>query len=147
MPTWNAITTSETDNRSSWKRTFEASAVFEIISAIYLLSFPDFKAWVFPNCRVPMDTQVRSIKTAGVFTSTMVRVGPGAYLAETVSTENYQEIFQTSSKSPQDLTREDILRGEQFQHHFHSHSDYVQAFMESGLKVVSDSDLLNMAME
>jgi 2-iminoacetate synthase len=147
MPTWNPITTTAADNRSSWHRPFEANDVFEIISAIYLLCFADYKAWVFPNCRVPMETQVRSIRTAGVFTSTMVRVGPGAYLADTAGADAFNEIFQASSEDSTNITREDVLQGEQFQHHFHSHAEYVQAFMNSGIHVVTDATLLKMASQ
>ena len=147
MPTWNPITTSVSDNRSSWHRPFEVNEVFEIIGAIYLLCFPDFKAWIFPNCRVPMETQISTIKTAGVFTSTMVRVGPGAYLADTSGEEVFQEIFQASSEDTKKLTRQDVLQGEQFQHHFHSHADYLKAFRESGIHVVTDATLLKLALQ
>ena len=145
MPTWNPITTIETDQRGTWHRPFDPAEVFEIIAAIYFLAFPDYKAWVFPNCRVAMATQVRSIVTAGVFSSTMVRVGPGAYLANMSDCTSLSDAFESSSTALEALTRSKVLQGEQFQHHFHDHSDYVNAFQAAGLEVVSDSALLNAA--
>ncbi len=145
MPTWNPITTTETDQRDNWHRPFDPAEVFEIISAIYFLAFPDYLAWVFPNCRVPMATQVRSIVTAGVFTSTMVRVGPGAYLAEMAESTRMSDIFASSSTDLEALTPSKVLQGEQFQHHFHGHREYVRAFQDVGLEVVSDTALLSTA--
>ncbi len=140
MPTWNAITTSN-DNLKIENRPINLEENFELVAAIYLLSFPDYLAWVFPNCRVSIETQLASVKTAGVFTSTMVRVGPGAYLAAD-SNKDLSSYFSKSSIPGADLNSELILKGEQFVHDFHSHKYYCEQFESAGLKIISDSEVL-----
>jgi 2-iminoacetate synthase len=139
MPTWNHITTANYDLLDLQKRTLDIENDFELIAAIYLLSFPDGYCWVFPNCRVTKKIQVQSILTAGCFTSTMVRVGPGAYLN---IIENFQEIFAKASSNIEYLTMEKIIQGEQFRHHFDTHKNYIKLFKKNGLEVVNDYKFL-----
>jgi 2-iminoacetate synthase len=113
LPTWNEITTSESDNVALREQSIDSEEIFELVAAIYLLSFPDKMAWVFPNCRVPKDVQVRSVFTAGCFTSTMVRLGPGAYLEE-LSQDDLTATFARSSVPKETLNRATVLKGEQF---------------------------------
>jgi hypothetical protein len=141
MPTWNPITTSN-DNLDISRRPIDLEENFELIAAIYLLSFPDYLAWVFPNCRVSLKTQLESVKTAGIFTSTMVRVGPGAYLAN--SSSNFSDYFDKTSIPNSNLNSDLILKGEQFVHHFHSHKEYADQFEDAGLRIISDSEVLNL---
>lgn len=142
MPTWNPIVNHNSDIRESSGYSFNAEQLFELVSAIYLLSFPDFIAWVFPNCRVSKETQMRSIITAGCFTSTMVRVGPGAYLSmdgkDLLATAN----FERSSLEYNQLDDAKILEAEQFRHHFDSHDNYVAKFNQHGLEIVNDAHFL-----
>lgn len=142
MPTWNPITTQNSDIRETSGYSFKAEQLFELVSAIYFLSFPDFLAWVFPNCRVSKETQIKSILTAGCFTSTMVRVGPGAYLPmdgkDLIATSN----FERSSLDFEQLDDKKILEAEQFRHHFDTHDNYILKFAKNGLEVVNDSTFL-----
>lgn len=143
MPTWNPITTPETDNRGKHEQPFNVEQNFELIAAIYLLSFPDRLAWVFPNCRVSRETQVAAINTAGAFTSTMVRVGPGAYLDMKDSCAS--NLFDRSSTPAEELTLETVLAAEQFVHHFDLHERYISEFKASGLRIVTDHSLIETA--
>ncbi|MBI3555360.1 MAG: hypothetical protein HY074_03730, partial [Deltaproteobacteria bacterium] len=142
MPTWNPITTAKTDNSRFHRTKISPERDFELIAAVYLLSFPDRLAWVFPNCRVSKATQISSIKTAGCFTSGMVRVGPGAYL-EYSAKEDIQEGFSKSSEPLAGLTKARILNGEQFTHHFDTQENYIKKFRESGIEIVQETKFLS----
>ena len=141
MPIWNPITTARTDNSVHHKSKVSGEEDFELISAIYLLSLPDRFAWVFPNCRVSKKTQLESIKTAGCFTSGMVRVGPGAYLNFDKKVD-FTDTFVKSSEKVEALTQEKVLTGEQFQHHFDSQENYNKRFKEENLIQVKETKFL-----
>jgi 2-iminoacetate synthase ThiH len=143
LPIWNAITTADTDERRvEYNQESFIDGIFELISAIYLLSLPNHKAWVFPNCRVNKLTQINSIKTAGCFTSTMVRLSPGGYLENIPEKLEMSRYYERSSVPLDKLTREEILRGEQFVHEYDEHRNYLKSFYDQGLEIVSDSYIL-----
>ncbi|MGE3611038.1 MAG: hypothetical protein AB7I27_15715 [Bacteriovoracaceae bacterium] len=141
MPTWNSITTSNTDNLVQHRQPLNIEDNFELISAIYLLALPDYFAWVFPNCRVSKKTQLKSIISAGCFTSTMVRVGPGAYL-DLLNEKAIESAFIKSSKNKKKLDQENILKAEQFIHHFDSHEKYLEEFIANDIRVSTDQSIL-----
>lgn len=107
--------------------------LFEIIASIYLLSMPNKMAWVFPNCRVNLETQSKTLFTAGCFTSTEVRVGPGAY------TLNNNNFIKMSNKA---VDKRTMLAGEQFLHHFHTNHEYLEQFYNLGLSKVNEANYL-----
>jgi hypothetical protein len=108
MPTWNNLTTKKTDNKTDGNNV-DLERIFPYISCLYLLGSPKGKVWIFPNCRVSMQTQVKSIVTSGYFTSTEVSVAPGGY----------------TEKSNQILS--------QFVHHFDLHENYMIEFKKHGI--------------
>lgn len=142
MPAWNAIPTSATDRREAERPPFEIESNFELLSAIYLLAFPDRHAWVFANGRVNPTVQTNCVATASVFTSTLVQIAPGAYLGLD-GTKVPRAMFDRVRGLPDDaLTREDVLSGEQFVHYYDSHENFVSGFEDRGLSVVPDRSLL-----
>ena len=142
MPTWNPITTARTDNAKFHRTRINPERDFELVAAIYFLGLPNRYAWVFPNCRVSKATQINAIKTAGCFTSGMVRVGPGAYL-DYSNKEDASKCFSKCSEPLDTLTKERILNGEQFTHHFDTQENYVMRFKEAGLNVVLETKYLS----
>ncbi|MCV3215941.1 hypothetical protein OGM63_20935 [Plectonema radiosum NIES-515] len=143
MPTWNPITTKNTDNRIAHGFNFDAADNFEMLSAIYLLAFPDQYAWVFSNCRVGLNVQLESIETASCFTSTEVRIAPGGYLnIDDSNPDEKERMFARSTVAQKNLTKEQVLSGEQFTHYYHTHNDFVNQLVSRGLHVVSDQSLL-----
>lgn len=146
MPTWNPITTPGTDQKKALgdaASPISADEVFELIGAIILLSMPDAYAWVFPNCRVKKETQIRTAKSSGVFSSTMVRVGPGAYLFDRQdAAPEKTATFFSRTKGLSTGSREEILKGEQFVHTYEPHENYLKAFERAGLEVVKDQQLI-----
>jgi|GEM_PF-766545 len=142
MPAWNAIPTKDTDRRAAERPPFEIESNFELLSAIYLLAFPDRHAWVFANGRVSPTVQIDCVETASVFTSTLVQIAPGAYLGldgEKVP----RAMFDRVRGLPDDaLSHEDVLSGEQFVHYYDSHENFVAGFQARGLSVVPDRGLL-----
>ncbi|MDP2600817.1 MAG: hypothetical protein Q8P84_08830 [Deltaproteobacteria bacterium] len=141
MPIWNPITTPKTDNLSKNSSIRLEESDFELISAIYLLGFPDRHAWVFPNCRVSKIEQMKSILTAGCFTSTMVRLGPGAYLAE-LTNADIPSLYTKIAKEKAPLNKQSIMDGEQFTHTFDFHENYLSMFAEGRLEIVPDRHFL-----
>jgi phenylacetate-coenzyme A ligase PaaK-like adenylate-forming protein len=144
MPTWNAITTPVTDQRTDSIEKIDP--YFSYIASIYLLSLPFKDTWVFPNCRVDLDTQVESVKAAGVFTSTEVKLGPGGYLPAALadlrnrgeSTAKLDAIIREESQrkhadASEFLTQLDAK--EQFVHFYDTHEAYVQRFSQAGLEI------------
>ena len=142
MPIWNETTTKETDLAFMRSNTFDVAHSFDLIASIYLLAFADHTAWVFPNCRVPQNMQVKAVKAAGCFTSTMVRLGPGAYLT---GSDDPSTMFDKTTLPPHALTREQILLGEQFTHFYEEHESYLDAFTAAGLQVVDERSLFSTA--
>ncbi len=144
MPTWNKITTAETDNRP--EQTFDMEDYFSYFASIYLLGLSDKNVWVFPNCRVSLPTQIEAVRVAGAYTSTEVKVGPGGYLAEalrdldTATRDTVLRKLRSGLKVEGDfselVSRLDDL--EQFQHHFHPHEYYVAALVSSGINLVDN---------
>ena len=63
MPIWNAITTRETDLRPAER--LDMNHLFPALAALYLLALPENYTWVFPNCRVPLNTQIEAAKRVG----------------------------------------------------------------------------------
>jgi hypothetical protein len=144
MPAWNSITTVNTDNRFALGFDFDVEGNFELLSAIYLLAFPDRKAWVFANGRVAPEVQTACVRTAACFTSTCVQIAPGAYLDidAQLGTADKKRLFVRSSVEPEKLTKERVLAGEQFVHYYLTHGDFLDLFSEQGLEVVNDRSLL-----
>jgi 2-iminoacetate synthase len=146
MPAWNPITTAGSDNRQQLAAAFDVVGNIELIAAIYLLAFPDRRAWVFANGRVPPQTQADCVSTASCFTSTLVQIAPGAYLGlAPVGTVHFdrKKMFAKSSVAFDKLTQETIMSGEQFMHYLMSHDEFVRLFMDRGLRVVPDSSLIH----
>jgi 2-iminoacetate synthase ThiH len=141
MPTWNNITTAETDTRP--EQTLDMEDYFSYFASIYLLGLSDKNIWVFPNCRVSLASQVEAVRAAGAYTSTEVKVGPGGYLAEAIrdlDSETRDSVIRKlrgGLKAEGDFSalidRLDEL--EQFQHHFHLHEDYVAALVSAGIDI------------
>lgn len=144
MPTWNAITTPATDHRTDSIEKIDP--YFSYIAALYFLSLPFSDTWVFPNCRVDIDTQIESVRVAGVFTSTEVKLGPGGYLPALLadmkkrgeSTTALDVIIMEQSRGKYADTSE-FLRyldtKEQFLHYYDTHEAYVQRFSQAGLEI------------
>ena len=144
MPAWNSITTVNADNRDDLGFDFDVEGNFELLSAIYLLSFPDRMAWVFANGRVAPDVQTACVRTAACFTSTCVQIAPGAYLDidAQLGTAEKKRFFVRSTVEPEKLTKERVLAGEQFVHYYLTHGDFLDLFADQGLEVVNDRSLL-----
>lgn len=152
MPTWNKITTPKTDMRPPEYQ--DPTAIFPYVAAVYLLSLDKKKAWIFPNCRVPLDTQVQSLLAGGVYTSTEVKLGPGGYLPRAL-----QDAVGRGDKETQERIRKIMsayigrdfhdLAGlqahldqmEQFQHYFYTHKEYKRAFHNAGLHVSPETSI------
>lgn len=145
MPAWNAILTEETDQRMDEGFDFDTEKNFELLSAFYLLAFPDNQAWVFSNGRVAPEIQQDCISTAACFTSTQVEIAPGAYLVglndadAQVDVVNFQ---RTHGFNEEDITKKEILDGEQFKHYYDLHESFIEMFVNNGLNVVNDSSYL-----
>ncbi len=155
MPIWNAITTRETDLRPA--EHLDMNALFPALASLYLLALPNKATWVFPNCRVPMGTQIEAAQVAGAFSSTEVKLGPGGYLPDiilrkrasgedTSGLENkiYSLLKETGSDVEQ--LRKLLDEREQFIHHYHGHDRYCAAMEKAGLRltpapVIPESDV------
>jgi len=145
MPAWNAIMTEDTDQRIEEGFDFDTEGNFELLSAFYLLAFPDKQAWVFSNGRVAPEVQQACISTAACFTSTQVEIAPGAYLVglndddAQVDSINFK---RTRGFNEQEITKKEILDGEQFKHYYELHESFVEMFENNGLDVVNDASYL-----
>jgi hypothetical protein len=145
MPIWNSITTRRTDNRPS--QVPDMVALFPVFAALYLLALPTRSVWVFPNCRVPLQTQVQAVRSAGVFTSTEVKLGPGGYLPALISKREARgedtvalrkrlaAMLRDAGESVDELARA-LDEREQFVHHYHAHETYVREMARCGLEIV-----------
>lgn len=145
MPTWNPITTERTDNKAIDAVAFQSAENFELVAAIYLLAFPDRRAWVFANGRVPPDIQANTVATASVFTSTLVQIAPGAYLDFDEDIDRDSVFDRVQGVKIADVTRDVVLSGEQFTHYFDTHENFIDLFRSRGLRVVSDRSLIDDA--
>lgn len=148
MPIWNAITTRETDLRPAER--LDMNALFPALAALYLLALPHEATWVFPNCRVPLDTQIDAAKVAGAFSSTEVKLGPGGYLPGVISRLREQgqdtaaleeRIYSLMRENGSDLTqmRRLLDEREQFIHHYHEHQRYQAAMEAADLRLTQDT--------
>jgi len=144
MPTWNQITTRETDLRPA--QTLDMNMLFPALAAIYLLALPSKATWIFPNCRVPLPVQIEAARVAGAFSSTEVKLGPGGYLPSIIgqiraagedTKDLEQRVFDLLKESPQDLKAMARLldEREQFVHHYHGHDRYKAAMESAGLQL------------
>lgn len=139
MPIWNPLTTHRDLNQIDSINLFDPTTNFNLIAAIYLLSLPNYYAWVFPNCRVPLDVQSETVRTAGVFTSTMVRLNPGGYLdGVNIKAGDFSRLSTNTL-----ATEQNLLKAEQFHHSFHDHSTYLKAFKDLNLAICNDYDLMS----
>lgn len=150
MPIWNPITTRTTDLRPSSLP--DLAAVFPALAALYLLALPSEGTWVFPNCRVPMRTQIEAARVAGVFTSTEVKLGPGGYLPAIIRSrraagenprtleKRIATILREAGQGVEDLARM-LDEREQFAHHYHSHDVYAQEMEKAGLHIAASATL------
>lgn len=150
MPIWNPIPTRRSDLRPSDAP--DIAGLFPVFAALYLLALPTAATWVFPNCRVPLETQVEAVRVAGVFTSTEVKLGPGGYLPAVIhSRERRGEDWGWLRRRLRELLRDagndldEIARAlderEQFVHHYHAHAAYVRALAQAGLRLVRGTRL------
>jgi 2-iminoacetate synthase ThiH len=150
MPIWNAITTRSTDIRPISKG--RINPYFSYVAAIYFLSLPKGRAWIFPNCRVGIDDQIESVAAAGVLTSTEVKVGPGGYLPEILAEkkragedtkEIEHRIASEFGSQHSDLTslRRLLERKEQFVHFHYLHEVYLERMRDVGLRVLQSATL------
>lgn len=167
MPTWNTIPTPKTDNRP--KMSIDIEEIFSYIAAVYFLSLPRENAWVFPNCRVSLETQIESIRAGGMFTSTSVKVGAGGNLPEILQSklesndyggaQYIMNLIARELKSDNlantnltNLSSEELQSlitdlsnkfdaYEQFNHHYHRHEEYEEAFKKSGYALVRREDV------
>jgi hypothetical protein len=122
------------------------NALFPAIAALYLLALPSKATWVFPNCRVPLKTQIEAAKVAGAFSSTEVKVGPGGYLPDIIQRKRAAgedsralegRIFALLKETGSDIEhlRKLLDEREQFQHHYHAHEKYREAMEDAGLRL------------
>lgn len=144
MPTWNAITTRETDLRPA--KRLDMNKIFPGLAALYLLALPSPATWIFPNCRVPLPTQIEAARVAGAFSSTEVKLGPGGYLPDVIrkkreAGENTAaleaRIYAMLKESGEDIDqmRRLLDEREQFMHHYHAHDSYRAAMEAEGLQL------------
>jgi len=144
MPIWNAITTRETDLRPA--EMLDMNTIFPALSALYLLALPSDSTWVFPNCRVPLKTQIHAAKIAGAFSSTEVKLGPGGYLPSIIGRMHSRgedssgleaRIFKLMRESGKDVGELARLldEREQFVHHYHAHNRYKASMEDAGLQL------------
>ncbi len=151
MPAWNAITTTNTDNRMALGFKFDDfESRFELISSIYLLGFPDHLAWVFANGRVSPEIQMDCIETAACFTSTLVQIAPGGYLEfddDGNLIGDHEQMFLKSTVPLDELKKDIVLSGEQFSHYFATHEEYLAMFADRQLTAVPDNDFIVNAVE
>jgi hypothetical protein len=150
MPTWNNITTPRTDLRPSG--TIDVEVLFPFLAAVIFLSLPKGPVWVFPNCRVSMDTQMLATETSGCFSSTEVKLGPGGYLPGLLHQRHQQGLstlhIEQHIRDSLGLDGDDIISlarklddGEQFQHHYHAHEEYLESMASRGLRQVPFEEL------
>lgn len=146
MPIWNAITTRETDLRPAER--LDMNALFPALAGLYLLALPSDATWVFPNCRVPMNTQIEAAQVAGAFSSTEVKLGPGGYLPDIIlrkrangeDTSNLEnQIYALLKETGSDVAqlRKLLDEREQFIHHYHGHARYCAAMEQAGLRLTT----------
>ncbi len=144
MPIWNAITTRETDLRPA--ENLDMNALFPALAGLYLLALPDKATWIFPNCRVPMKTQIEASQVAGAFSSTEVKLGPGGYLPDIIlrkrekgedTSELESRIYGLLKETGSDVEqlRKLLDQREQFVHHYHGHGRYCSAMAQAGLRL------------
>lgn len=148
MPIWNNITTRDTDLRPA--EALDMNTLFPALAALYLLALPDDSTWVFPNCRVSLQTQIHTAKIAGAFSSTEVKLGPGGYLPTIIAekksrgedtTQLENQVFALLKESGNDIQamRKLLDEREQFLHHYHAHQKYVDAVEGVGLQFTPDT--------
>jgi 2-iminoacetate synthase ThiH len=132
MPTWNHITTPQTDRRPEHTLSVEES--FSYLASVYFLALHLHDVWVFPNCRVSIAAQADAVRAAGVFTSTEVKLGPGGYLAAALGRmpETDRQVVFTELPVLRDEEPE-LDEMEQFRHHHHPHEEYVREFAQRDL--------------
>lgn len=146
MPIWNAITTRETDLRPAER--LDMNELFPALASLYLLALPSNATWVFPNCRVPMKTQIEAAQVAGAFSSTEVKLGPGGYLPDIIlckqangedTSELENRIYGLLKESGSDVEqlRKLLDEREQFVHHYHGHKRYCAAMEQAGLRLTT----------
>lgn len=143
MPAWNPIPTEDTDNRDADNLSLDVEKNFPLLASIYLLAFPDKRTWVFANGRVKPETQIESVRVASNFTSTLVRIAPGAYLNDSDKTTISADLFKRVKGINRDeLNLSTILEGEQFSHSVGTHDSFMGKFSEIGLEFQSDREML-----
>ncbi len=147
MPIWNHITTRETDLRP--RNAPSLVSIFPALAALYLLALPSPGTWVFPNCRVPLATQVEASRVAGAFTSTEVKLGPGGYLPAIVRKmaadgqdvrpllNDVRQLLRATGHDVTELAHA-LDEREQFVHHYHAHAQYARAMTKAGLELTRD---------
>lgn len=143
MPTWNNITTPKTDLRPT--NIIDIESIFSYFTAVIFLALDKSRVWLFPNCRVSLETQLESLLSGGVFTSTEVKLSPGGYLKSVLDQAGTKERISIIDRLGKDLDKgqhkgvnalDYIDNLEQFCHHYHKHEEYLRAFKKEGLEVI-----------
>ncbi|KRQ16283.1 radical SAM protein [Bradyrhizobium manausense] len=142
MPTWNKLTTPETDNRP--EQVLDIEECFSFVASLYLLALSDLNVWVFPTCRVSMESHLEAVRAAGAYTSTEVKTGPGGYLVDALRNVKPQLRQATIENVCGELAGEKINGNvllkrlqffEQFQHYHYTHEEFVRALEAAGISV------------
>lgn len=135
MPTLNSIPSKIGMSRFKQVAYFQHNIDDEYvaIAALYFLANADNSVWVFPNCRVPLSVQAKAVKAAGYFTSAAVRLSPGGYLIDMLNSQRYVE---EAKRLLHEQGNTDFLKNEQFEHHYHTHQEYINEFKKYGLEVL-----------
>ncbi|WP_338696242.1 MULTISPECIES: hypothetical protein [Bradyrhizobium] len=144
MPTWNEITTPETDRRP--EQILDIEKCFSFFAALYLLALSDLNIWVFPTCRVSMTAHIEAVRVAGAYTSTEVKTGPGGYLVDalrnadprvrqTIIEKLHREFGEERISANALLKRLDGI--EQFKHYHYPHETFARALAVAGIKIAN----------
>ncbi|WP_342723710.1 4Fe-4S cluster-binding domain-containing protein [Bradyrhizobium sp. B097] len=144
MPTWNEITTPETDKRP--EQILDIEKCFSFFASLYLLALSDLNIWVFPTCRVSMTAHIEAVRVAGAYTSTEVKTGPGGYLVDalrnadsrvrqTITEKLHGKFGEESISANALLKRLDEI--EQFKHYHYPHETFARALAVAGIKIAN----------
>ncbi len=159
IPTWNRIPTPSADKRPL--DIIDADQIYAYIAAVYFLSLPKGKAWIFPNCRVPIQTQIAAIEAGGVFTSTEVKLGPAGYmpavLRDAMLRNDGDAVQRIKRMMTEHLGTEFadlealstfLDQREQFCHHYSTHHDFKKAFHDADLNIFAGTHVpMNRTLE
>lgn len=156
MPTWNRLTTPQTDLQHRRHR-LQQSGFSPVYAALLLLCLPKGRPWVFPTCRIAPEAHVRAVEVAGPFTCTEIKLGPGGYLprlirqrqAQGLPTDALMQQLQAMTKNPSDdlqVQQHALDATEQFMHYHHEHAQMRHRLEQQGLAIVDTPTLLRRCL-